>query len=219
MNWPIHELAGTADELHHLETGAERGAWLLHVDRPTLVLGSAQSADILDHERLEASGVVVARRRSGGGLVGLEPGGSLWVDVVVPVDDPLWRADVGRSFLWLGETWRSTVAAFGLDGVVVDHPHRDRAWSELICFAGHNTGEVLVGEGKVVGLSQRRTREMARFQALVLLDPSLDLVIDHLALGDGDRERLRTQSSAMTAAVPASADVLVERFLDELAGR
>ncbi len=37
-------------------------------------------------------------------------------------------------------------------------------WSSLVCFAGVGPGEVLVGGRKAVGISQRRTKEWARFQ-------------------------------------------------------
>ena len=40
-------------------------------------------------------------------------------------------------------------------------------WSELVCFAGVGPGEVLLGAGKLVGLSQRRTRHGIRVQCLV----------------------------------------------------
>ncbi|HEX4903649.1 MAG TPA: hypothetical protein VFV42_12605, partial [Acidimicrobiales bacterium] len=36
-----------------------------------------------------------------------------------------------------------------------------------VCFAGRGPGEVLLGEAKVVGISQRRTRAGARFQCAV----------------------------------------------------
>ncbi|MBJ7509558.1 MAG: hypothetical protein JHD37_10050 [Ilumatobacteraceae bacterium] len=43
-------------------------------------------------------------------------------------------------------------------------------WSTLICFAGRGPGEVFTNDGhKVVGISQRRTREWARFQIVVSL--------------------------------------------------
>jgi lipoate-protein ligase A len=37
-------------------------------------------------------------------------------------------------------------------------------WSDLVCFAGIGPGELFVGDRKLVGMSQRRTRAGARFQ-------------------------------------------------------
>ena len=43
-------------------------------------------------------------------------------------------------------------------------------WSSLICFAGKGPGEVFAADGsKIVGISQRRTRDWARFQCVVSL--------------------------------------------------
>jgi lipoate-protein ligase A len=39
-------------------------------------------------------------------------------------------------------------------------------WSDLVCFAGLGPGEVTVDGLKVVGISQRRTRDAARFQCV-----------------------------------------------------
>jgi hypothetical protein len=37
-------------------------------------------------------------------------------------------------------------------------------WSSRVCFAGTGAGEVLAGGRKVIGISQRRSRNGARFQ-------------------------------------------------------
>ena len=58
--------------------------WVFDVERPALVLGSTQRPDIVDAEACRRAGVEVVRRRSGGGLVLLEPGNVVWFDVVVP---------------------------------------------------------------------------------------------------------------------------------------
>ncbi|MDH3705226.1 MAG: hypothetical protein OES57_04125 [Acidimicrobiia bacterium] len=214
--WQLVDRAGEAQSLHDLDLGTGRGVWRLTVERPTLVLGSTQSTEVLDADRVAASGVAVARRRSGGGVVGLVPGGSLWLDVVVPRGDPLWTDDVGRSFLWLGAAWCEVLGSAGVEATMVDRPVRDRPWDRLVCFAGLGSGEVVIDGAKVVGLSQRRTRTAARLQSLVLLDPSLALVIDHLALADADRRRLRSEAETMTAPAPLGADQLLERFTAQL---
>jgi hypothetical protein len=49
------------------------------------------------------------------------------------------------------------------------------AWSRVVCFAGLGPGEVVDATGfKVVGVSQRRTRAIARFQCALPLrwDPA-----------------------------------------------
>ncbi|MEY2434398.1 MAG: lipoate---protein ligase [Acidimicrobiaceae bacterium] len=121
-----------------------------------MVLGSRQPL-------IEATNVEVVRRRSGGGAVYLHPGGTLWVDVVVPRGDELWDDDVGRATYWLGDMW---ARAIGDRAVVHRGPMVRTEWSDLVCFAGLGPGEVTVDGLKVVGISQRRTRDAARFQCV-----------------------------------------------------
>ena len=110
--------------------------------RPALVLGSTQPDAVVDHEAAAARGVDVVRRRSGGGAVLVEPGGVVWVDVVIPPDDALWDEDVGRAAHWVGDAWAAALASAGVDGAAV---HRGglvtTAWSRLVCFAGVGAGE------------------------------------------------------------------------------
>jgi lipoate-protein ligase A len=163
----LHDLGVPAAPVHRLVR-------VLEVDRPALVLGSTQpDADVAPGAGAE---VDVVRRRSGGGAVLLEPGRTVWVDVVLPAGDPLWSDDVGRAFLWLGDAWAAALADLGVADLAV---HRGglvaTAWSREICFAGLGPGEVTAGGRKVVGMSQRRTRDGALFQCALLLgrwDPS-----------------------------------------------
>lgn len=96
------------------------------------------------------------------------PGDPLWVDVVVPRDDPRWEDDVGRAFWWLGEAWVAALDEVGVSGGEV---HRGglvaTSWSRHVCFAGLGPGEVTVDGGKAVGMAQRRTRHGALFQCAV----------------------------------------------------
>ena len=148
---------------------------------PAIVLGSTQGDDAV------ASGTTidVVRRRSGGGAVLVAPGEVVWADVVVPAGDPLWDADVGRATWWLGDVW---AAALDLAGAVV---HRvglvTTAWSPWVCFAGLGPGEVTVDGRKVVGISQRRTRDGALFQCAVPLAWDPARLLEALALSPADR--------------------------------
>jgi len=92
------------------------------------------------------------------------PGDPLWVDVVVPRDDPKWDDDVGRAFWWLGEVWAE---ALGADAEVHRGGLCTTQWSRQVCFAGLGPGEVTIGGRKAVGISQRRTRDGALFQCAV----------------------------------------------------
>ena len=54
-------------------------------------------------------------------------------------------------------------------------------WSPLVCFAGVGPGEVLLGRRKLVGISQRRTRNGSRFQCMVHVRWSPDVLVGLLA--------------------------------------
>jgi lipoate-protein ligase A len=202
-SWTVERREGGAGSLFSdSEPAASRRVRVLSVDRPALVLGSTQRASVV-------GGVDVVRRRSGGGAVLLRPGETVWVDVSVPADDPLWAADVGRSFWWLGDVWASAVG-----GSVHRGPLVRTAWSDAVCFAGVGSGEVVVdGRRKVVGMASRRTRVGALFQCAVPLvwDPAAYVAL--LGLPPAALAAL-----ADVAAPPAgrTADDVVAAFLEEL---
>lgn len=162
----------------------EAEAWLYAPPRPALVLGSSQDVALAEtaSERLD-----VVRRRSGGGAVFVDPSRSLWVDVIVPPQDPRWSDDVRKASHWLGAAWAAALATIGIQGEIHDEGLEKTTWGRLVCFGANGPGEVLVKGRKTVGIAQRRTREGARFQCIVYdrWDPCD--VLDHLVLTQADR--------------------------------
>jgi lipoate---protein ligase len=165
-DWTIQHTHGDAGVFHANDPLPQRAATFHTVDRPTLVLGSAQSEAEVDGRVASTMGVEVVRRRSGGGAVLLMPGEFVWLDLVIPTGDPLWDVDVAHAMVWVGEVWHRVLSDLG---AIVD-VHRDpmvhAEWSRSVCWAGVGTGEVMAARGKVVGVSQRRTRDLARFQTM-----------------------------------------------------
>jgi lipoate-protein ligase A len=169
---------------------------------PAVVLGSTQSLDHIDQQRAAARGLRIVRRRSGGAAVLVGEDQCLWVDLVVPVGDPLWSDDVGQAVWWVGDLWAEALRAIGLgSGQVWRQAVHRTEWSSRVCFGGIGPGEVTVDGRKVVGISQRRTRYGALFQcaALIRWDP-YDLV-DILALSPAERERARSALDPMALGV------------------
>ncbi|MET0144306.1 MAG: hypothetical protein ABW328_05920 [Ilumatobacteraceae bacterium] len=212
----LRSFAGSAADLHALpvDDGARPEVWVCDVDRPAVALGSTQRADVVAREACEVAGVDVVRRRSGGGVVLLEPGGSVWFDVVVPTAV---RAsvglsdDVGASMVWLGD---HVVAALGALGIGSPGPldvHRggmacSSTWCPLVCFAGIGPGEVRRDGVKLVGISQRRTRAGSRFQCMVHVRWSPGRLVELLAgpLPSGALPAVAVLPAAAASALPGA---------------
>ena len=205
MIWRVERHRGPARLFHERELPdpAVRAAWVHQVDRPALVLGSAQDAAVVDADAARAAGVEVVRRRSGGGAVLLVPGEVLWVDVVIPAGDPLWDADVGRAAWWLGAVWAE---ALGGGAVVHRGSLVTTPWSRLVCFAGLGPGEVTDAGRKLVGISQRRTRQAARFQCALYArwDPAALAAL--LALDESRRATLVADLADVVGTAALDAD-------------
>lgn len=144
----------------------EPSVWWFEVRSSALVLGSSQPIDQIDTAECARRGIDVVRRRSGGGAVLLQPGDAMWVDVLLPAGDERWTDDVSRSAWWLGDVWQLALASLGVPDLSVHRGQFVRTtWSGHVCFAGLGGGEVVQGRRKVIGISQRRTRNGARFQS------------------------------------------------------
>jgi len=169
----VEEQRGSAGALHAIDPFADGPVsaprvWVCVVDRPAIVLGSRQTPELLDLAACERAGLEIVRRRSGGGAVLLRPGAMDWIDLVLPRE--VVPDDIRSSMTWAGACWTDAFVELGAaagdlhlhDGGMVCSP-----WSNLVCFAGVGPGEVLVGERKLLGLSQRRSRNGVRIQCQV----------------------------------------------------
>jgi lipoate-protein ligase A len=167
------------------------------VERPTLVLGSTQNPDIVDPAALARHGVELVGRRSGGGAVLLEPGRAVWLDTWVPRADRLWSDDVTRSSSWVGSWWAESLGDRRLD--VHRGPPMASRWSDLICFAGVVSGEVVLADRKLVGIAQWRTRTGALTHSLAYVGTAWGRVAELLGIGTPD---VATELAASTATLP-----------------
>ena len=203
-DWAFDQVRGSAADLHGLDPRAEsagRRVAVLEVDRPALVLGSTQPDGVVDRAAVDAAGVELVRRRSGGGAVLLVPGDSLWVDVVLPRADRLWDDDVGRATWWLGRAWAAALGDLGLTATVHEGGLVRTRWSSLVCFAGWGPGEVAVGEGKAVGVASRRGRSGARFHCGLGRTWDPGPLLELLALGPAERAEGRRDLAGVAVGV------------------
>ena len=216
--WRVETIRDGIGERAATRPSAERSIVVFEVTRSTLVLGSSQKDDAVDWERVRRRGAEVVHRRSGGSAVLVEPGSALWVDVTIPAGDPLWDPDVGRAFHWIGAAWAEVLTAGGLPARWHDGAMRSTPWSAWVCFAGLGPGEVTVDGRKVVGLSQRRTREGVLFQCCAAVTWEPERLLDLLALDDADRARGAVELAAVAVGAGTGID-LVQGIVDALAGR
>jgi lipoate-protein ligase A len=166
MEWGRHDWTGTAADFHAMELPNERALWWCNVETPTLILGSTQSVDDVNQKIADESGVLVSRRRSGGGAVFVHPSDSVWLDITISRNDPLWKGDVSQSMLWLGELFVEALSPWVRANVYRDS-FSAGVDGRIVCFASTSPGEVFVGANKLLGISQRRGREGARFQCVL----------------------------------------------------
>jgi lipoate-protein ligase A len=189
------------------------------LSRTTLVLGSSQRPDaVVDRAALDAAGIDLARRGSGGGAVLLDLGASLWLDLLLPRTDGRWSDDVVEAAFWLGDAWADALRDLGVEAEVHRGGLQKTRWGALVCFGALGPGEVVVGGRKVVGISQRRTRTGARFQCLVhgRWDPA-DL-LGVLALDTGERAAALADLRDVAAGPGVQLDALEAQFLRRLGG-
>ena len=166
MEWGRHDWTGTAADFHAMELPAERALWWCQVQDPTVILGSTQTVDDVDQNIAVESGLLVSRRRSGGGAVFVHPTDSVWVDITISRNDPLWKDDVMQSMLWLGDLFVAALSSW-VQAQVYRDSFSTGVDGRVVCFASSSPGEVFVGTNKLVGISQRRSRDGARFQCVL----------------------------------------------------
>ena len=190
-HWEIDRRSLSAQAAHDVDllTGSGRKVRVFEPTSPAIVLGSTQRDDVVDAEFVKARGLDVAHRRSGGGAVFVDAS-VVWIDFAIGRDDPLWVDDIARSMQWLGRLWSRALASVDIDAEVHEGPPIVSALARAICFCGIGYGEVVVDDRKAIGISQRRTRDGARFQTLLNTRRD-DALIDALRLGDRDDARLK----------------------------
>lgn len=224
----------------------ERFVRICDVTDRAVVLGSSQPLEVVSASLTAAAGVSVVRRRAGGGAVYVGPGEQLWADLFVPAGDPLHETDVGVAFYWLGDVFAEVIGHVSArlthepdeigrivekDPALADQRERlgerfrtsvhkgaliTTPWSRLMCFCGLGAGEVLLGNDKVLGLAQRRTRAGAWLHAMVPCVFKPRDLVDLLDLDDERRERaVRALVASYTAVGPL--DELVSVLLKRLA--
>ena len=157
-SWLRHDWVGTASDFHSKDLPAERALWLCSAEKPALILGSTQDESDVRVDVAVGSGIEIVRRRSGGGAVYVAPDESVWMDITISREDPLWQDDVSASMLWLGDAFVQALQPW-VHAETFRGTFHNGDVGRAVCFASAAPGEVFVGDNKLVGISQRRNRE------------------------------------------------------------
>ncbi len=128
-------------------------------------------------------------------------------------DDPRFAdvtGDVGKSMHWMGTRIRVALEHVGVDDVAIhDSPMVCTDWCRLVCFAGIGPGEVVRGDRKLVGISQRRTRIGSRFQCAVHTRWNPELLVSLLVPPRPEAAELRDVATVDDRVARALPDALV----------
>jgi len=187
--------------------------WHMHPTERAIAMGSSQKPEDFD---VTGARIALAPRRSGGGAVFIEPTQTVWADLVAPRSSPWWSSELSENFLLVGRVWQDALAGLGVETTLcVDAPVKSDA-SRHACWAGAGWGELLIGESKVVGLSQRRTRWGVRVQAMAVLDSSSARVAAFLpaTVRDEVAAAIATDHGPVLAAAGVTAEVLSAAVAD-----
>ena len=150
----------------------------------------------------------------------VHPRHSVWVDVLIPRDDPHWIDDVTRSSLWLGDAIVEALASCGVTDLhTYTGPMERGEVGAMVCFASAAPGEVfgstLKTAEKVVGISQRRGRYGARYQCILYRKWAPHEWAHHLT-----DEAVQTATNRLVVReVNVSADDVVKNLRRVLTGR
>lgn len=219
MTFEVHRATGTPAELHALDlnVGGAPAIWVMEPSSGALVLGSAQPEESVNSERVAGAGLDVARRHSGGGAVLVRPGEMIWMDVLLARDDPRWIDDVIGSSVWLGAAMLSALEAVGCRGAVAHTGRLEKSpWAQICCFAALGPGEVTRNGRKILGISQRRTRDLARFQCSLLVGGDPAEVADYLVLDQREHDQLRSHLSDRAGTARVNSATFVAAVCDAL---
>ena len=200
-------------------------AMLAAGDGPALVVHRVAPAAItcgrallgsVDPDAVAASGLELVTRGSGGGPV-LWDDDLIAIDVVLPHGDPRLPADVVAAYRWVGEAVVQVLEGLGVQGARAVPPAEARAWpageASGLCFGGLSPWEVVMGERKVLGLSQVRKQAGGIIQVGVPMRLDAARLATAVGAPDGAAADLAARTVGVADLAPGTPRDAVEQLL------
>ena len=178
MDWTLQEVCLQGQEISDLWTIKDSKRLVRRVTSKhnVLILGSSQSRESVDLNQCAKWRVDVINRRTGGGSIFLTPTNLLWVDFIITRGDVLWDDDIHRSSLWVANTWKVALEALiSTPLTIASQVSQKSDLEKSFCFAGTSIGELVFESRKLVGISQRRTRDKCIFSTGIYVTYDTDL--------------------------------------------
>jgi len=183
-------------------------ALVVHRVAPAAVTcGRAQMKDV-DADAVVASGMQLVARGSGGGPV-LWDDDLIAIDVILSDGDPRLPTDVVAAYRWVGEAVATALGTIGITGARAVPPDEARAWptgeASGLCFGGLSPWEVVVGDRKILGLSQVRKQAGAIIQVGVPMRLDTERLAAAVGVSVGAAGDLKARTVGITEIVPSVA--------------
>ncbi len=181
-------------------------ALVVHRVAPAAITcGRAQMKDV-DADAVVASGLKLVARGSGGGPV-LWDDDLIAIDVILPDGDPRLPTDVVAAYRWVGEAVVTALGTMGITGARAVPPDEARAWptgeASGLCFGGLSPWEVVVGDRKILGLSQVRKQAGAIIQVGVPMRLDTERLVAAVGVSVGAAGDLKARTVGITEIVPS----------------
>ncbi len=181
-------------------------ALVVHRVAPAAITcGRAQMKDV-DADAVVASGLKLVARGSGGGPV-LWDDDLIAIDVILPDGDPRLPTDVVAAYQWVGEAVVTALGTMGITGARAVPPDEARAWptgeASGLCFGGLSPWEVVVGDRKILGLSQVRKQAGAIIQVGVPMRLDAQRLVAAVGAPVGAADDLNARTVGITEIVPS----------------
>jgi lipoate-protein ligase A len=188
-------------------------------DPPCLSLGRGQAVDDVDHAAVKAAGYDLVRRPTGGrALLHVD---ELTYSVIAAEGEPRVAGGVVESYRRLSAGLVRGLELLGVGHVVADERVENRDEEGPVCFEVPSDYEITVGEKKLVGSAQMRSRGVVLQHGAVPLCGDITRICP-LLRAHPDPARVRARATTVGRAVgrrvswEEAADALAEGFAEAL---